>query len=198
VQRAGRVVWFGAMGRGVENAAVVEPDSWLGVGAMLRYLRELGHRRICGLGSNTTHAPFVERMRAFRTLAREMGLEPCEPVEFTDGEAAMPEFVERFRRSSCRPTAILTTNDGIGSQLVTALVQAGFHVPGEVSVTGFDGRDKSRWCTPGLTTWAVDWRELGRAAVHQAVLMAEREHTDRVLIGGKLLEQGSTARAPGA
>lgn len=194
INLAGRVVWFGARPCGIEDAAVVEPDARRGIESLLRHLTELGHRRISILCDNDYHLPYLDRRDAFRAMSAGFGLEPCEPGEFAGGEQ-LEEFIGRLKQSSKRPTAIMVASDGVGARLVTALQQAGFSVPGDISVTGFDGRDKSRWCTPSLTTWEVDWHEMGRTTVHQALLLAEREHSTRVLIGGKLLDQGSTARA---
>lgn len=194
VALAGRVVWFGARPCGVEDPAVVEGDPQRGGEGVMRHLREtLGHRRICLFLDNDYHLPYLDRRDAFRAMAPGYGLEACQPAEFAGGER-LAEFIEMFKRSTRRPTAIMVASDGVGARLVTALQQAGFNVPKDISVTGFDGRDKSRWCTPGLTTWEVDWHELGRSTLQQAMLMAERKHSTRVLIGGRLLEQGSTAK----
>jgi len=199
VELAGTVLWFSTRPRGVANPAVVETDNMLGMTHLFRHLVELGHRRIGFICENIRNPAYADRRNAFRALVGESGLERECVFEFTDAASRFEEVVPGFVRCQPRPTAIMSACDGLGVRLIEALQAAGFRVPDDVSVTGFDGRDKTRWCKPALTSWCVDWRAMGRTAVHQLVAMIQgKVQATRTLIGGRLLDQGSVGKPPAA
>ena len=60
-------------------------------------------------------------------------------------------------------TALFAMSDVIAFGAIRALVSAGFQVPKDVSVIGFDGITMSRYCVPVMTT-IVQPSEQDRAA----------------------------------
>jgi len=196
-RHVGPTMWFGSRPQALPGASVVEPDSHRGVQAVARRLFDLGHRRIAFVCENMRNPQYQDRLNAFRAFVESRHLEACDPSEFVVGDDATA-FLDAYRKSRRRPTAVMAASDGVGCALVEAFQSAGIGVPDRVSVTGFDGRDKSRWCNPSLTTWEVDWDALGRTAVHQLVALIEgRIAETRTLIGGKILDQGSVSEDPG-
>jgi DNA-binding LacI/PurR family transcriptional regulator len=63
-------------------------------------------------------------------------------------------------------TAVLCGNDPMALGLLRALAEHGRHVPGDVSVVGFDDVPEAAFFLPPLTTVRQDFGELGRRAVH--------------------------------
>ena len=64
-------------------------------------------------------------------------------------------------------------SDVIAFGAIRALVSAGFRVPEDVSVIGFDGISMSRYCVPVMTT-IVQPGEHDRAPEHRAAGAADR------------------------
>lgn len=76
-----------------------------------------------------------------------------------------------------RPTVLLAHNDASAMGALAALHDAGWSVPADMSVVGFDGLDMASVCRPSLTTIRQPRAEVGRAAfelLHQ--LMTEPDH----------------------
>ncbi len=61
-------------------------------------------------------------------------------------------------------TGILAFNDLVAMGLISGLHERGVHVPGDISVTGFDDIPFAKYTTPALTTAAVPITELGEQA----------------------------------
>jgi DNA-binding LacI/PurR family transcriptional regulator/signal transduction histidine kinase len=83
--------------------------------------------------------------------------------DFTEEDAR--EKVARFLDSGRRIDAIVAANDLMAVGALRALASRGIDVPREVSVTGFDDTEDSRFSEPPLTTVRQPAAELGRMAV---------------------------------
>jgi LacI family transcriptional regulator len=68
-------------------------------------------------------------------------------------------------------------NDLVAFGLLARLNETGVAVPGDISVTGFDGIELSRYATPSLTTASVSQFALGRRAWERLVLAMDPDHT---------------------
>lgn len=83
--------------------------------------------------------------------------------DFTEEDAH--DKVTRFLDSGRAIDAIVAANDLMAVGAIRALAERGIEVPREVSVTGFDDTDDSRFSVPPLTTIRQPAVELGRLAV---------------------------------
>ena len=63
------------------------------------------------------------------------------------------------------PTALLVENDVLAIPVYRALKSAGYRVPEDVSVIGFDGRSICSIMEPTLTTMRIPRRLLGRSLI---------------------------------
>lgn len=143
------------------DEAQVRLDDAAGVAAAVGHLIALGHRRIAHLAG--TRRDGRERLAAFRAALGAAGLEPGPIVEgdFTEqgGEAAAEAVL-----ADPDVTAVFCANDRMAVGLLHAAHHRGLHVPGDVSVVGFDDLTWTRYLWPPLTTVRQPGREMGRAA----------------------------------
>lgn len=102
--------------------------------------------------------------------------------DFTEEDAR--DKVALFLDSGPAVDAIVAANDLMAVGAMRALADRGIDVPRDVSVTGFDDTEDSRFSIPPLTTVRQPAAELGRMAVHK---MAAR-------LG--LVEEGPLAHPP--
>ena len=175
----------------------VEQDDEAGILALLAYLRGLGHERFEFVPATLAHQAYARRAEAFRAEAarRNLSATVAEPVG-DRMEAYAAEFAKR--PPNARPTALMVSSDGPAVSLLHALLKAGVKTPREVSVVGFDGRPWGKDSVPPLTSWHVDWRQMGKRAVRSLVdLVSGEPPPSRILIGGNLLERDSAAPPPG-
>lgn len=152
------------------GAASVTIDDTAATVELIRHLQSLGHERIAtitlprnstretqiadaGMASDVLWTPTRHRLRAFEAV----GLEPCVVVEtrasmLQEGIAAGHLALSH----ASRPTAIVCQSDMLAGGAVLAARELGLDVPGDVSITGFDGIDLA-WLEPTqLTTVMQD------------------------------------------
>lgn len=174
----------------------VAADNDMGIAGLVAHLAALGHRRLAFLPSDLSTPSFARRAAAFETEMRKRALHGVVAEPLGDHpERYAAAFAARPRAE--RPTALLVSSDGPAVDLLHALLAAGIRVPEEVSVTGFDGRTWGQSSVPPLTSWHVDWLELGRQAVRLlADTVAGHAGSTRMLIGGSLQVRASTGAPP--
>lgn len=67
------------------------------------------------------------------------------------------------------PTAVMTMSDITAIGIMSAALDAGLDVPGDLSIVGFDDIPAAAWTTPRLTTVHQPIREKGRRAAHRLI-----------------------------
>jgi len=130
-------------------------------------VRSHGRRRFLFLAGPRGHpeseAREEEFLRSVSGLAPSSGVVRVVHGVFQDEDAY--EKVSRFLDSGAEVDAIVAANDLMAVGAMRALAERGFDVPRDVSVTGFDDTDDSRFTVPPLTTVRQPTPELGRLAV---------------------------------
>lgn len=129
-------------------------------------LFDLGHRHIAFVygGSELNFSYAVERRAAYRdTYARHgLPLSPELEVEFT-GEASVLTVMER--PVSTRPTAFFCITDDLAILTLRALQRAGWRIPEDVSIVGYDGIDQAATTHPPLSTVQQPFMEIGARCI---------------------------------
>ncbi len=147
-------------------------DNYGGVKAMIEHLLEHGHRRIAYLG-NLTHGDVVERFAAYCDTLRAAGL-PLDPALILDvgsyTEQAAEVGLRRLLAAGLPCDAIIACNDMQAQHIIGLLAAAGYSVPDDLAVLGFDDIDAAQRCRPPLTTVRQQFDRLGETAL--AVLLA--------------------------
>ena len=64
----------------------------------------------------------------------------------------------------CCFDGVFTTNDMMALGTIHALAEAGYSVPGQVKIVGFDNVSLSEFCNPPMTTIAQDTEQMALAA----------------------------------
>jgi len=80
-------------------------------------------------------------------------------------ELARQAVCDRLHRRGLDFTAVLTAGDSLAVGAMTALQQAGYRVPQDVSVMGMDDLPQAAFLDPPLTTVHIPARELGTTAI---------------------------------
>ena len=176
------VVFRSVRRRGI---GVVLTDDKAGACTATEHLLGLGHRRLIHI--NGAQSPgAADRRRGFRQTVERHGVSFEElrgGSTEEDGLRAGHELVERLQRTGPAgpPTAAVVFNDDCAVGVIAAVRAAGFRVPRDLSVVGFD--DSRLAGVPGvsLTTMRQDTAALARHAMEQ---LAARTH-DRQLPAGE-------------
>lgn len=165
-----------------------------GVRGALRHLRSLEHRRIGMAGGPSRSWSEGRRRGTIARAADELDLEVVDVGHF-------PPTVEGGRAAAeavlvAEVTAVLVYNDVMAIGMLAALRGAGFSVPGDLSVVGWDDIEFSAVTDPPLSTIRVPRREMGAAAI-DALVEDPAGHQDGVMwrFESEFVARGSTGRA---
>jgi len=169
-----------------------------GVEQIVQYLHQNGHRRIAFVAGRPSLKSNAARLEAYERSMRNLGLEPGPVIpgdlRFEGGREA-GRAIAKF---SPRPTAVMAINDLTAIGVIKGLLNAGFRVPQDISVTGFDNTRLAEYSNPSLTTVDIYRELLGRMAadaLHELFSSANSQGKE-YHIGAKLILGDSSGPAP--
>jgi LacI family transcriptional regulator len=161
------------------------------------HLMALGHRHCAYFAGPNDLTPSAGRIAGFRQALAEAGLEP--PAELfvrgdgrpAGGAAAAQELLARGVEFS----AVFAFNDQMATGASGALQRAGYRVPDDVSIVGFDDIPQASASFPALTTVAQPIAEMGRIGVRLLLDRIARPEArcQRVMLQTRLVVRESTA-----
>jgi LacI family transcriptional regulator len=165
----------------------------------VRYLADLGHRRIAFLGH--FHNPQVpdERSLAFPKAMRALGLPLLEPYLRSLpelGEQGAYALTHELMGLSEPPTALFALNGTGVAGAFRALRELGLRIPKDVSLLTFDNYSWMELVVPPLDTIEQPVEEMGRLAtqlVAQAMETRDLTKVVRYRLPGRLIRRGSCA-----
>ncbi len=138
-----------------DERATYEATQWL--------IRECGHRRIGYIGVADFYPPGPRRFRGFCRALNEAGL-PINPSFLEEGDFSLEsgrKAVHSLMQRGELPSALIVVNDLMAIGVILSLQEAGYHVPQDVAVVGFDDIPEATIVRPTLTTIAQDPRDIG-------------------------------------
>jgi LacI family transcriptional regulator len=161
----------------------VGADDYFGQRQATQHLLDLGHRRIAYLYAQIS-ALAPRRRAGYWDALQAAGIRPDKHwMRALSGKPAL-DFRQTGRQSMAAwlregwgelgCTAILMQNDGAALGAIEALEDAGYRVPQDVSVVGFDGTELCEYSRPRLTSVEVPLREIGQSAAE--LLMKQIEN----------------------
>jgi LacI family transcriptional regulator len=193
----------------VEGKNSVLIDEGGGIRQLVQHLVDLRHRRIAILLPEHIHSRQTRFHTYLATLA-DAGITPnprwqrdidCDDTggySFSkSGYTTMKKWLqEGWGKTGC--TALMTQNDDNAIGAIRALREHGLDVPGDVSVTGFDGTEIGLHVDPAITTIDIPLEQAGKTAFHllqQQMNLAEMA-SQKVMLETRLCARASTAIAP--
>jgi len=181
-----------------EGLACVGFRNRAAMGRAVRYLLDLGHRRIAMLAGITAHNDRAsERVAGVQEAMAQAGL-PLAPAMLREAAYAVQPAREAARELLAmrpRPTALLCGNDVLAYGALLECQAQQIAVPAGLSVVGFDDLELSRQWQPPLTTMHVPTEAMWRlAAEHLLDRLAGRVNRplQREMVV-ELVVRGSTA-----
>jgi DNA-binding LacI/PurR family transcriptional regulator len=174
----------------------VNDDGQTGSGLAVDHLVSLGHKDIVHIdgGGGSQAAPrrtgYIMAMRRHRLTPHVIR------SEYTDvaGAKAIRELLDT--RGDNLPTAIVAANDFNAIGAISALEEAGLHVPSDVSVVGYDNTSLAGLRHVSLTTVDQPRIEMGRLAAEALLqrVRGERGRPVHHLLRPALVVRATTAR----
>lgn len=175
-----------------EDVDSVLSDSFYGAYMLTSHLIENGHRRIGFLGSISSTSSIQDRYLGYYKALLENRIPLRQDWVIADRSNESDIFPE-FTLPNDMPTAFVCNCDETAYKLVNQLKAAGYSIPDDISVVGYDNHIYSTICNPRLTTIDVNSRVMSTEAV-DIILHKIRDgnyRRGRTLVTGKLVRRGS-------
>lgn len=167
MEKAARSAAVVVIGRTETNHSVdtVNTDDHVGAALAVNHLVELGHRRIAHIDGGAG-AGAAERSAGYQDRMHRHGL--SDQIQIVVGnfdESSGQQGARELMSSERPPTAIFASNDLSAVGALDHLVSAGYRVPNDVSIVGFDNTSLAAMSYVSLTTVNQPSAELGQAAI---------------------------------
>lgn len=177
IRKLCRGVPFVTLGAGLPpDVPTVVVDEKHGVRLATRHLIDLGHKRIAHIAGPSGWPASRSRRQAWSQTIKSAGLEPGPSVEGDWSPESGYEAAGRLlEAASGQFTAIMAANDHMALGALRALHANGLHVPGDISVAGYDDLPESRFFEPPLTTVHHDFAWEGERCVEMLFRAINRE-----------------------
>lgn len=164
---------------------------------MVARLAAAGHRRFAMIDGPPDSVVAQERKRGAAERLAELGLAAPLTVsgnyDYASGARGLHEILQRLGH---RPDAIICGNDAMAiGCLDTARHELGIDVPGQLSVTGFDGIAPASWLSYNLTTLRQPVQQMAQASAEMLVslISSGNSYPERRVFSANMIE-GATAR----
>ena len=141
-------------------------------------LGALGHRKIAIITGEEGLVSTGNRLLGYQQALKQLGVELDHglvwPGDFTrlGGYVAVQEHLDLIEQG--KATAIFASNDLMAIGAMQALREAGYKIPEQISVMGFDGIEVGKYLSPPLTTVQQPVYRLGKEVAR--VLLEQIEH----------------------
>ena len=117
-------------------------------------ITEHGCRKLNYVGGSPRNQENQKRLLAYRKTLEKHGIlfEPERVIERSfEIKTGIRAFTE-FQQKDLLPEAFVCASDNIAVGVCLAAKEAGFSIPEDFLVTGFDNEDKASYCNPRITT----------------------------------------------
>jgi LacI family transcriptional regulator len=152
-------------------------DNARAIGQAVRYLLDLGHRRVAMLAGVSAHNDRASaRIAGVQHALKQAGLKlaPQHLLERPYGLAAAREGFRALMASKPAPTAILCGNDVLAFGALLEAARMGLRVPQDLSIIGFDDLEMARHIQPALTTLHVPTQLLWQTVADRIIAALEQ------------------------
>ncbi len=187
---------------GIKPPNSVHADDYEGGYEAVKYLLDLGHRRIGVISGPANMGAMIERRRGVTAALAEYGLS-LNRHTVTYGDFTLESGYEggtKLLEADPRPTAIFAMNDRMAVGVMRRARELGLTIPTDLSLIGFDDVPLTVAVEPALTTIRQPSVEIGRVATQKLFEMISNEikQFEPITLPIELIARGSTTPPAGA
>jgi diguanylate cyclase (GGDEF)-like protein len=172
----------------VAGAVTLRLENNTGIAAMVEHVaKEHGAKNIHYISGPMHNRDARERKAAFISTMEQLGLYCGEEnitygdFEYRSGQQAVEDYLSANRPL---PEAFIVANDHMAVGAIHALTDAGYRVPEDVIVTGYDNSRMAEYAAPSLTT--VDRREYEAGVT--AYRMLKQQMDGKIVVSTQTIE----------
>ncbi|MDD3839109.1 MAG: LacI family DNA-binding transcriptional regulator [Clostridia bacterium] len=158
------------------KAIVVNSDSYGGAYDATKYLIQLGHRSIAHISGDERQWTAICKIQGYRKALEDAGISIQESmiVKGNYTEESGCEATKKLLKKA-KPTAIFIANDSMALGVYEEIRNAGFKIPDDISVIGFDDIEVSKYLNPSLTTVRVPLLKMASIATNSLIKAVDQE-----------------------
>ena len=165
----------------------------------LSHLKELGYKEIAYFRSNIRIQNFIERADAFYKYSGRFGFSFEKVHEFKVAPTLLGSFEsmsDYLKRNHKLPACAFADNDTIAIGVMKALKKAGYRIPEDIAVIGFDDIPFAAINSPTLSTMRVPKKAIGSLALQQLLLKIDGgvDAIQKTRVCGELIVRHSTQK----
>ncbi len=173
-------------------------DSYYGAYQITDYLIKNGHTEIAYVGTLLSTTSITDRYMGYMRALMENGITPNGKWQIDDRYKTTGEVDETKLISlpEKMPTAFFCNCDITAGKLIKKLEAAGYKVPGDISVVGYDNFIYPGLCDVEITTYEVDLKKMAHLAWKNIIKKIDNpSYHNRVhIVEGRLIEKNSVKR----
>ncbi|GFN33359.1 LacI family DNA-binding transcriptional regulator [Paenibacillus xylaniclasticus] len=159
----------------------VDADHWSGSRAAVRHLIDIGCKQIAFINGPEDYSNSMDRREGYLSIMEQSGLPALERLMLTgnysrkSGYELAPQLADMI--SSGQADAIFAANDRMAIGAMQGLRERGLEAGRDYALCGYDDADAARMACPQLTSVAVPFHEMGRAAAEQLLASESGDHS---------------------
>lgn len=173
-------------------------DNQTGIGQLVSHFFDLGRKRIAYmLGSNESFHNH-DRFAGYKNKINQLGVNFNADLIYDAGsfteEAGYICMRDNLKKSNILPfDSIICGNDELAIGTMRAIKEAGYQMPNDLLIAGFDNIEKSSLCEPSLTTINVDWFGYGRMLAELALgILNNNDISDKTILPVEMIVRNSS------
>ncbi|MDQ2657145.1 MAG: LacI family transcriptional regulator [Bacteroidota bacterium] len=174
-------------------------DNYAAGYAMTQHLIEQGCKRIVHITANLARNVYAERLRGYKKALHDHGIAYDKGLLFVNNldEEACMEAIATILKMDLLPDGIFSGNDSSAVICIRELKNAGFQIPAQIAVGGFNNEPISTVVEPNLTTIHYPGQEMGEVSATMLIRkLTKPGNTDpnRVVLRHQLIIRDSSRK----
>lgn len=161
---------------------------------LVAHLVASGRKRIALINHDLSYKYAQLRQQGYQQELEQRGLS-WQAVSYASGLSfnAGKRAMEALLNADTPPDAVFAVSDTLAAGAIAAIQSAGYQVPQDIAVAGFDGSELAEMISPPLTTIAQPSRDIGRTAFSLLLQKIDdpQSPTERVMMDWRLIVRAS-------
>jgi LacI family transcriptional regulator len=154
-------------------------DDRQGIELIFKHFLQLGFQTIYAYSGSNLSRAYQQRSEAFETLTKTFKTNRPKHSYFVTDRYGVQHYYEQallwIQSWISKPEAVIAFSDDIAMGLIRALIELGYRVPEDVSVSGYDDIQFASLFSPALTTIKQDKRRIAETAAMTLLEMIEKK-----------------------
>ena len=176
----------------------VVSNSYFGMYTMTNYLFDMGHTDIGFVGNVLSTDSVTDRYFGYVKSLYEHNVDvnPDWVINDRDPDTGRSDGGFKVQLPKTMPTAFVCNSDVAATLLVRTLEGAGYRVPEDISVVGYDNYQPPGLCDVRITTYEVDMREMAKRTVKNMIRKISGDHYKQgvYIVNGRIIHKDSVAQ----